>query len=114
MVLLIKLNGTESSMSRQICQMLFGLHDVEKESWFSPYGGPNQLQSEVSECRGLMQSMLRDINFGCKDTGAQKFTEFMAKGCSIFPASLNFMQYCEENKEGFNGRNQNPAENTIK
>ncbi|MDZ4662735.1 MAG: hypothetical protein SGJ18_14065 [Pseudomonadota bacterium] len=100
MLFLNKLNELESAISRKLCWVLFGLHDVERESWFSPYGGPNQLQSEVNECRNLIQSILKDLNFGSKTAGTLKFSEFMAKGSKTYPASLNFMDWSEEERGG--------------
>lgn len=98
-----KLTNIESGMSQEICQMLFGLHDIEHESWFSPYGGPNQLQNEVCECRGLMQSILKDINFGSKEIGKQKFIEFMEKSGQMYPASINLVYVGEREKDVSNG-----------
>ncbi len=94
-----KLNESESSISRDLCQVLYGLHDVEQESWFSSYGGPNQLHSEIGECRSEIQSILHDLNFGSVEDGAQKYSEFVSKGCHIYPASLNLLNLCLDGRE---------------
>jgi hypothetical protein len=74
------LNTSEKRVALDLCLKMLRAMDLESESWVgSYYGGPSAFEDEIHSFKEDCRRLLREINFGTKETALIEYNKLMEK-----------------------------------